>query len=248
VGINTLILSQSGGSEGIGFAAPSNIVRAVYEQLRDTGTVSRGAVGVHAQTITPALARALGLPRDWGVIVGDVFPNGPAEKAGLRIGDMIVSMDGKVMENGRQFDVNVYRRRIGESVDLAVLRDGKSLRLSVKVIARPAPATRFLTMVDPERNLVPELGILVLDRTPEIERLLPSLRRKTGVVVAGRSAEAPFWKGGLLPGDVIYAINNKPVGRIDDMRRIVGALKAYDAVVIQIERQGHLQFVAFEFE
>ncbi len=248
VGINTFILSQSGGSEGIGFAAPSNIVRAVYEQIRATGAVFRGTIGVHAQTITPVLAAALGLSRDWGVVLGDVYPNSPAAEAGLRIGDVIVSLDGKIMENGRQFDVNVYRRRVGQSLQLETLRDGKARSVKVKVIERPGPTTRFLPLVDPERNLIARLGILAIDRTPDIERLLPTLRRESGVVVAGRAVDAPFWKDGLLPGDVIYTINGKDVRSVADLRAALERMKVYDAVVLQVERQARLQFVAFELE
>ncbi|NIW23889.1 MAG: PDZ domain-containing protein, partial [Gammaproteobacteria bacterium] len=144
----------------------------------------RGAIGINAQTITPVLAKALDLERSWGVIVGDVFPNGPAAEAGLRVGDLILALDGKPMENGRQFDVNLYRRRIGQNVELEILRDGKSRAVNVKVVERPGPSGRFIAMVDPDRNLVQELGILALDRTPDIERMLPALRRDTGVVVA----------------------------------------------------------------
>ncbi len=102
IGINTLILSQSGGNEGLGFAAPSNIVRHVFEQVRRFGRVRRGQIGVRAQTITPALAEGLSLTRDWGVVLGDVFPDGPAAKAGLQVGDVVETLDGKPMENGRQ--------------------------------------------------------------------------------------------------------------------------------------------------
>ena len=117
VGINTMIFSQSGGNEGIGFAAPGNIVRFVYEQIRTNGRVRRGEIGVFAQTITPALASGLRLSREWGVVLGDVYPNSPAAKAGLRINDVILSVDGKPMENGRQFDVTALPaadRRYGE--------------------------------------------------------------------------------------------------------------------------------------
>ena len=101
IGINSLIFSQSGGSEGIGFAAPSNIVRNVFEQIRETGRVRRGEIGVHAQTITPTLAGGLSLTRSSGVILADVYPGSPGEKAGLEIGDIILSQNGKLMENGR---------------------------------------------------------------------------------------------------------------------------------------------------
>src|SRR5918994_1370173 len=120
IGINTLIFSQSGGSQGVGFAAPGKIVRFVYDQIRSNRRVRRGEIGVFAQTITPSIAAALHLPRDWGVVLGDVYPNSPAANAGLRINDVILSLDGKPMENGRQFDVNVYRRPIGGGVNFEV--------------------------------------------------------------------------------------------------------------------------------
>jgi serine protease Do len=102
VGINTLILSQSGGNEGLGFAAPSNIVRNVFDQIRKYGRVRRGEIGVRAQTITSLLAEGLHLPRETGVILSDVYPGTPAEKSGLKPGDIVISLDGKPMENGRR--------------------------------------------------------------------------------------------------------------------------------------------------
>jgi serine protease Do len=101
VGINTLIYSQSGGNEGIGFAAPSNIVQSVYKQIRANGRVRRGSIGVTAQTITPSLAEGLGLSQKWGVILSDVHPDSPAAAAGLAAGDIVTALDG-TMENGRQ--------------------------------------------------------------------------------------------------------------------------------------------------
>ncbi|MFV1987481.1 MAG: S1C family serine protease, partial [Gemmatimonadota bacterium] len=118
VGINTLIFSRSGGSDGLSFAAPSNIVESVFVQIRDEGRVRRGAIGVRAQTITPRLAGGLGLPRPWGVIISDVTPGAPGAAAGLRIGDVVLRLDGKLMENGRQFDVNLYRYTPGSRVTL----------------------------------------------------------------------------------------------------------------------------------
>ena len=100
VGISTLIYSQSGGNEGIGFAAPSNIVRNVFMQIRKTGRVRRGEIGIHAQTITPLMAEALSLTSDAGVVVSDVVPGGPAARAGLQAGDLVLALDGKRMENG----------------------------------------------------------------------------------------------------------------------------------------------------
>ena len=116
VGINTFILSQSGGSEGIGFAIPSNVVHSVVEQLRKEGHVHRGEIGVFAQTITPSLAAGLDLSRDWGVVLADVEPDSPADKAGLKPGDVVLSVNSRVMESARQLEVDLYRRAVGEKV------------------------------------------------------------------------------------------------------------------------------------
>src|SRR3954451_3428698 len=133
VGINTLIYSQSGGSEGIGFAAPSNIVRNVFSQIRTYGRVRRGEIGVYPQTVTPLMAEALKLSPEAGVILADVTPRGPAERAGLRPGDVVLALDGKRMENGRQFRVNLYTRAIGDQVAIEVQRGERKLTVRVGV-------------------------------------------------------------------------------------------------------------------
>jgi serine protease Do len=248
VGINTLILSQSGGSEGIGFAAPSNIVRAVYQQIKLSGYVRRGIIGVKAQTITPTLAMGLGLSRDWGVVLGDVYPRGPAAEAGLRIGDIVLTLDGKTLENGRQFDVNVYQRSIGTTVSLEVLRGSDRLTFQVPVFERPDDVSRFSLLVTPEENLIPQLGILGLDLSPQVAALLPGLRSQAGVVVAARSPDATYGAAALAPGDVIRSLNGQPISSLEQFRSVVGALQVGQPVVLQVERRGQLQFMAFELE
>jgi serine protease Do len=246
IGINTLILSQSGGSEGIGFAAPSNIVRNVYEQIKATGYVRRGVIGVHAETITPTLAAGLGLARDWGVVIGDIYPGGPAQQLGLRIGDIVISLDGKVMENGRQLDVNVYRRPVGEVVSLKVLRGEQELTFQVPVYDRPDDINRFSVMVTPEENLVRQLGILAVDLTPQAAARLPFLRLASGVVVAARSPDATYGRVALQPGDVIHALNGRPVNNLAELREAIDKIEIGQAVVLQVERRGRLRFMAFE--
>ena len=249
VGINTFILSQSGGSEGIGFAVPSNIVRTVYEQIRQYGRVRRGEVGVNAQTITPELARGLGLPQSWGVVLADVYPDGPAATAGLGVGDIVLALDGKPMENARQFRVNLYPRRVGESVDLEVLRGNTRLTYSVALIERPSDPDRFQEMVRPEEYLVPKLWILALNLTPEVLAMLPALREPRGVLVAVSSARAVPVRGEpLQPGDVIHAINGRPVGSMVGLRTNLEALGAGDPVVLQVERSGQLLYVTLTLE
>jgi len=248
VGINTFILSQSGGSEGLGFAIPSNIVENVVEQLRKTGRVRRGEIGVSAQTITPALAKGLGLARDWGVIAGDVEPESPAERAGVRAGDIIVSLDGKTMENGRQFDVNLYRRAVGETVKIELLRAGAPRTVSVVVVERADDPGRFADLVSPERNLIPQLGVLGIEIDDEIAAILPRLRKQGGVIVAARTASAHAWEEGFQPGDVIHSLNGAAITTLAALRTAAASLRGGDAVVAQIERRGRLLYVAFELE
>ncbi len=248
VGINTLILSQSGGSEGIGFAAPSNIVRHVFGQLRDSGRVRRGEIGVYVQTITPLLAAGLGLVREWGVIVGDVYPGSPAQRAGLQVGDVIASLDGKPMENGRQFDVNVYNQPIGSTVALEVRRGLTRLNLAVPIVERDDDPGRLFEFVSPERDLIRELGVLAVQIDQRVAALLPWLRIQRGIVVVARSAGAGSPREGLQPGDAIHAINGRAIRTIADVRAAMTQMEAGDAVVFQVNRRGQGMFVEFEVE
>jgi len=243
VGINTLIFTQSGGSEGLGFAAPSNIVASVVRQIRESGRVRRGEIGVHAQTVTPGLSKALGLGRSWGVIVGDVRPDSPAERAGLRVGDVIASLDGKTMENARQLDVNLYGRPVGTRVTLGVERDGDLKTFDVEVVERKESALRFTDLVTPERNLIPELGILALDLDPEIRKLLPVLRQRTGVLVAARAVDA-LPGDGFLPGDVVHALNGRPVQSLEALRQEIRSVPAGEPVALHVERAGRMLYVS----
>jgi len=248
IGINTMIFSQSGGSEGIGFAVPSNIVKNVFQQIRSTGQVRRGAIGVNAQTITPLMARGLGLTVEEGVILSDVYPGGPAEKAGLKAGDVILTLDGKPMENGRQFDVNVYRKVIGKTAKIEYIRDGNKKSLQVEVVARPGDRKRLADLVRPEENLISQLGILGLNVNPEIAAMIPGLRKPEGVVVAARSAGTPGWRESFVPGDVICEVNEQRVRNLSDLRSLVGQYRAGDAVVVLIQRGGKMRYLAMELD
>jgi serine protease Do len=250
VGVNTLILSQSGGSEGIGFAAPSNIVRNVFVQIRKSGRVHRGEIGVHAQTITPLMAEALGLTvsADAGVILADVAPGSPADRAGLRPGDIVATLDGKRMENGRQFRINIYTRGVGEQVALQIWRGERSLTVRVPVVERDADTDRLADLVGSQQSIAP-LGIVALDLTAPVAELLPDLRSKTGAVIARVTPEAPYSQQGTLePGDVIHAVNDRPIGNVDELKKVAAALKPGGAVVLQVEREGTLMLLAFRLE
>ncbi|MET0553843.1 MAG: trypsin-like peptidase domain-containing protein [Vicinamibacteria bacterium] len=245
VGINTFILSQSGGNEGIGFAAPSNIVRHVYDQIRQTGRVRRGQIGLRGQTITPVLAQALGLGQEWGVVLGDVTPGGPAAKAGLGIGDVVVSMEGKPMENARQLEVNVYRRVPGTRVGLEVLRGTEKRAFWVTVGERAGDPERFADRIDPKRNAIDRLGVMAIDLDDAVAAMLPGLRARAGVVVAAADARAA---GTLQPGDVVYAVNVELVKDVAGLRDALARLEPGAPVVLQVEREGGLRYVTVEPE
>jgi serine protease Do len=246
VGINTLIFSQSGGSEGIGFAAPSNIVRHVFEHIRKYGRVRRGEIGVTTQNLTPELAQGLNLTKNWGVILADVEPGGPGHKAGLKVGDIVLSLDGKTMENGRQFDVNVYQRLAGATVRLEILRGDIRLNPVVDVRERRDEKEQFLYLVKPEQNLVPELGILGVDVDVEVSRMLALPRKLGGIVVAARTAETHGRERGFLPGDVIHEVNGTEVTNLDSLRKVVQNLEPRMPAVIQVQRGARLLYLTLE--
>jgi len=249
VGINTLIVSASGANSGLGFAAPSNIVRAVFEQIKQSGRVRRGEIGVRAQTVTPVLATGLRLSRDWGAVLADVVPGGPADRAGLAIGDLILSVDGKTIENGRQLNVTLYRKSVGEVVNLEVLRGGQLKTVLVTIVERPDALSRITALADPRQNLVPRLGILGLTLEPEVAAMLPTLRAKAGVIVVSATAGTfDSDSGGLEPGDVIHAVNGHWIMDLAALRAVLDPMKVGDSVVLQVERRSALIYIAFTID
>ncbi|HWC18840.1 MAG TPA: trypsin-like peptidase domain-containing protein [Terriglobales bacterium] len=248
VGINTFILTQSGGSEGIGFAIPSNVVRNIYQQLSADGHVHRGMIGVFARTITPALASGLSLPSDDGVLLEDVAPGGPAEKAGLKVGDVVLAIDGSPVENVRQFALDLYRYRIGDLVHVQVWRGGQKTSFAVPVVEQADDPTRFADMVDPQRDVVPRLAILGLSITSDVRAMLPDLRYESGVIVAARTQGNTGSSSGPQPGDVIYAVNGKHVDNVTALRGALDQIKPDQPLVLQIQRQGQLSYMVLDSE
>jgi serine protease Do len=247
VGINTLIFSQAGGSDGIGFAAPSNIVRFVYEQIKSNFRVQRGVIGVGLQTITPGLAQGLGLAREWGVVISDVEPRSPAQEAGLQIGDIVLAMDERPMENARQLEVNLYGKTIGGQVVLDLVRGNETIRRRVTVAARADQGQQFIDLTSPEQNLVPELGLLCISVDERVSPLLGPLRVSAGVLVAAK-AQVAGPGAEFQPGDVIHMVNRTPISTLEQLKAALAAFRTYDPVVVQVERGGQLRFIFFEME
>lgn len=247
VGINTFIVSPSGANAGVGFAAPSNIVRSVYEQVRKHGRVRRGQIGIQAQTITHELARALKLGQDWGVVVGDVVPGGSAETAGIEIKDILLSLNGKPLENARQFGVNIYQRA-GETITLELLRGNQKVTRQVAVLERPRDTEQILSIVNNDSTLIAKLGILGLDLNEKVTPLLPSLRRLSGVVVAGVVADPAGRSDAFYQADVIYTVNDTKVASMSDLESALRDIKRGESAAVQIERAGQLQYLVVEIQ
>jgi len=244
VGIDTFIFTQSGGSEGIGFAIPSNVVRNVYDQIRKDGHVHRGEIGVSVQSITPELAAGLGLTQTWGVILSDVTPDGPGAAGGLQPADIVLSLDGTPMESARDFQVALYRARLNQMLDLEILRDTEKIRTQVKVAERDDDPFRFLDLVKPELNKVSRLGIVGVAITNDLGPAMPDTRKPYGIIVAARTGESDYsGDGGLKLGDVIYSVNNAPVTTLEALRAALDRLKPIDPLVLQIERDGKLLYL-----
>lgn len=249
VGINTFILTQSGGSEGIGFAIPSNIAGQVYTQLKTQGHVHRAQVGITAETVTPQMAEGLQLETDHGVIVSDLEPNGPAAEAGVKVDDIIIALNGKRMTSRHQVEANIMRTIPGTKLVLRVQRGADQLDLPVVTEEQSGEELDTLAdAVDPVKNVVPELGIVALDITKQVHDLMPDLRRPSGVVVAARTANMPYSGPALQAADAIYEVNHRVIASVAQLRDTLGSVKSGQAVVLTVEREGHILYVPIEFD
>src|ERR1700677_2950332 len=200
VGINTFILSEGGGSEGLGFAIPARIVDFVYHSLRQYGHVHRVEIGAATQEITPTLADGLQLAQHWGVIVADVKPDGPAAAAGLQVQDIVLTADDRRIETLPQLSSALYLHRLDQVLKLEILRGVEKKTLYVPAIEQRDPMDQLFDAADPEKSLVPRLGILATDLTNDLRNQIGSLRIPSGVIVLGRAADLITPETGLQTG------------------------------------------------
>ena len=248
VGINTFILSEGGGSEGLGFAIPARIVDFVYHSLRKYGHVHKVEIGAVAQEVTPTLAEGLRLQQRWGVIIADVKPHGPAAAAGLQVQDIVLTADDRRIETLPALSSALYLHRLDKVLKLEILRGDEKKTLYVPAIEQRDPMDQLFDAADPEKSLVPRLGILAIDITGDLRNQIGTLRIASGVVVLGRAAELITPETGLQTGDVIHALNTTPVTSLDGLRAAVQKLKIGDPVVLQVERSDGLTYLSFEME
>lgn len=247
VGVNTFILSQSGGNEGLGFAIPCATVRTVFRQLKQFGHLRRQEIGVGIQTITPAMAAGLGLGRNYGVIISDVLPGGPAEAAGLMIGDVLFSIDGQPADNLPTVNYYFLLRDSSEKVRVEVLRGTKHEVFEVAAVEEARDMNQLTALADPERNLVAGLGVIGLEIDKKVASMLRGLRDPFGIVVTARAAGAAG-DVPLLPGDVIRSLNNDPMTTLERLRAAVKSSSPGSPIVLQIQREDRLLYVPITLE
>jgi serine protease Do len=247
VGVNTFILSQSGGNEGLGFAIPSRVVNVAFQQLRKYGHLHRAEIGVGIQTITPMLAAALNLPRTYGVVISDVQPGSTGEAAGVQIGDVLAGVDGREVDNLPFAAFHFLLLETGDKVHLDLLRGKERFALDVKVMEPPHEMDQIAALADPEKNLVPALGILGIEIDKRIAAMATDLRDPFGILVAARAAGAGV-EVQLNSGDVIRTLNGQPMTTLERLRSALKAVPPGAPVALQIQRDQKLLFVAFTLD
>jgi serine protease Do len=244
VGINTAILSHSGGNQGIGFAIPVNLARDVMGSLVKDGHVTRGYLGVMIQDITPGLAKEFKLKDNTGALIGDVTPKGPAEKAGLKSGDLLVEFNGKKVTDSRHLKLEVARTHPGETVPVKVLRDGtaKTLEVTVKTL----PGTEEVAKAEKDGNDTGTLngvGVADLDKNARQQFEVPETVK--GAVVTEVKPDSAAAEAGLKPGDIIQEINRKPVKSAEEAVRLTEN-PGDKTTLLRVWREGGSRFVVVD--
>jgi len=242
VGINTAIFSTTGGYQGIGFAIPSNMAKAVMESLINKGKVTRGWFGVSIQSITPELAAQFGLENDYGTLVADVIVGSPAEEAGLMRGDVIIKFNGKPADEPYNLRNIVAATLPNEEVVLEIIRNGEPMTINVIIGELPDDIRKVKTEF---KNAL--RGINVQNLTPDINRQLDLPDRIRGVVVTEIEGGSPA-ETALLPGDVILEITRKAVSSVSDYEEIVSKIKPDQDILLLVFRRGATSFITINAE
>ncbi len=246
IGINTAIASMTGGSVGVGFAIPSNMVRAALRSLLKTGRVVRGYLGASTQDVTPLLGKLFKLPNVKGAIITDLTPKGSAERAGLRRGDVVVRFGGKeVVDAGRLRNV-IAKSAIGSTHRVKVLRDGKPFFANLVIEEAPRERSRGRPSTSDRPPPVHPLGgRLVDDVSVPVARQL-GLKAGSGVIVADVEPGSLADVAGLFPGDLVIEVNHTPVPNLAAYQRVANGIKPTESVLLLINRQGTIVFVPLQ--
>ena len=238
VGINTAIFSTTGGYQGIGFAIPSNMAKAVMDSLIKTGKVIRGWLGVSIQPLTPELAKQFNLEKEYGALVGDVIENSPAEKAGILRGDVIIEYNGKKVNEPYHLRNTVANTPPGETAELKVIRNGKIETIKVMIGELPTEVPK--APVIEYKNVL--RGISVRELTPELYRQMNISEKIKGVIVAEIGPDSPA-EGKLMEDDIIQEIKKKAIANLKDYESTASEIKPDETVLLLVFRKGSSVFV-----
>ncbi|HXJ83441.1 MAG TPA: DegQ family serine endoprotease [Candidatus Methylomirabilis sp.] len=238
VGVNTAMFSQSGGSVGIGFAIPIDLAKPVVTQLAETGHVTRGWLGVTIQPLTPELAKSFGVPDAQGALIASVMDGSPAQKAGLRRGDVITAYNGRRVAGSGDLPLAVAETPIGRDVPLTVLRDGTSMTLTAKIAQLEEPQQKLLAQRGSD-----ELGLSVESLTPAVAQQL-GISDEHGVLVKGVQDDSPAANAGIQAGDVIVEVDHQPVTSVGELRRDVERHAKGAPLLVRVHRNGSSLYAA----
>ncbi len=242
VGINTAIYSRSGGNIGIGFAIPVNMAKNVINQLKTTGKVTRGWLGVMIQNVNQDLAQQFGLHKPIGALVGEVSPDSPAEKAGIMAGDIIIKFDKKEITQMNMLPAIVAQTPVGEVVKVTLFRDGK--KETVKVTIAKLKEDDLSTEAAKESSL---LGLSVQELTPELAKSL-KLKDEEGVIVSNVEQGSVASIAGVRRGDLILEANRQEINNMGDYSKVMEKLKEEKSILFLVKRNNHTKFVVVETE
>lgn len=244
LGINTAILSKSGGYEGIGFAIPANTARSVMDQIIKTGKVVRGYVGIAMQDVDEEMAKALKLKSAKGAVITDVVKDSPAEKANLKQGDVIIEVDGKAVDGGSGIRKAVVRKAPGSAVQLKIIREGTEKEVTVTLAEAPDEQTVVKEEASAKKSS--ELvGIRVAGITSDLANKYGFSADEKGVVVTEVDQAGPAYRAGLRDGDVIKRIGKKEVRNLKDYSEGIASVNKGDTALFLINRRGSSMFIAF---
>ena len=241
IGINTAIFSRTGGNMGIGFAIPINLAKELLPQLRGKGKVTRGYLGVLIQKVTPEIAESLGMDRGYGALVANVSKDGPADKAGVKVGDVIVEFDGKEVKDSGDLPIIVARTAVDKKIRMKVLRDKKEVTLNVAV--GELKDEEVVASV-PEKG---ELGMTVQKLTPQLAENL-GLDKTDGVVVTAVEPGSAADEAGVRRGDVIVEVDRKPVRGVEEYRKAIAGSRKGRGVLFLVRRGESTLFLALKPE
>lgn len=235
IGINTAIYSRGGGSNGIGFAIPSNMVATVVGTAMRGGQVVRPWLGARGQSVDADIARSLGLPTPSGVLVNSVHPDGPAAKAGLKVGDVILSIDGKKVPDANSLRFRIATLSIGGQTLIGAIRGGRPLERNVSLIAAPENPPRDLSLI---KGSNPYAGAEVANLSPALTEELGIDSEATGVIVLRLKRRSPADRVGLEPGDILLRLNGEQISSVAMLKQLL--TRDYANWRIEISRSGRL--------